>query len=85
MEPIEIPADWQDHGLLTFQEFCTLVRIPQRAVRDWSRRSVGPLRIPAGRLRPAVPHRPRRHDTSPVRDGCHSQPATREPSNGAFA
>lgn len=42
MEPIEIPADWQDHGLLTFEEFCTLIRIPQRTVRDWRRRSVGP-------------------------------------------
>ncbi len=42
MEPIEIPTDWQDHGLLTFEEFCTLIRIPQRTVRDWRRRGVGP-------------------------------------------
>ena len=42
MEPIEIPTDWQDHGLLTFEEFCTLIRIPQRTVRDWRRRNVGP-------------------------------------------
>ena len=42
MEPIEIPTDWQDHGLLTFEEFCTLIRIPQRTVRDWRQRSVGP-------------------------------------------
>ncbi len=42
MSPIEIPADWSDKGLLTFEEFCQLIRTPQRTVRDWRRRHVGP-------------------------------------------
>jgi len=32
MEPIQIPDEWHDRGLLTFEEFCTLVRTPQRTV-----------------------------------------------------
>ena len=42
MEPIDIPADWNDAALLTFEEFCSLIRTPQRTVRDWRRRGVGP-------------------------------------------
>lgn len=42
MNPIEIPVDWSDKGLLTFEEFCELIRTPQRTVRDWRRRHVGP-------------------------------------------
>lgn len=42
MEPIQIPAEWDDHGPITFEEFCTLIQIPQRTVRDWRRRGVGP-------------------------------------------
>lgn len=42
MEPIQIPAEWDDHGLITFEDFCTLIQIPQRTVRDWRRRGVGP-------------------------------------------
>jgi hypothetical protein len=42
MEPIRIPTEWDDHGLITFAEFCTLIRIPQRTVRDWRQRGVGP-------------------------------------------
>ena len=42
MEPIEIPPEWGDHGLITFEEFCTLIRTPQRTVRDWRQRGVGP-------------------------------------------
>ena len=40
--PIQVPEDWPDHGLLNFEEFCTLIRIPQRTVRDWRQRGVGP-------------------------------------------
>ena len=40
--PIEIPDDWDDHGLIIFEEFCDLIRTPQRTVRDWRRRGVGP-------------------------------------------
>lgn len=40
--PIQIPPDWRDEGLLTFEEFCDLIRTPQRTVRDWRRRHVGP-------------------------------------------
>ena len=42
MRPIEIPAEWHDHGLITFEEFCVLLHLPQRTVRDWRRRGVGP-------------------------------------------
>lgn len=42
MSPIHIPHDWGDRDLITFEEFCDLVRIPQRTVRDWRRRGVGP-------------------------------------------
>jgi hypothetical protein len=42
MEPIQIPSDWDDNGLITFEEFCTLIRTPQRTVRDWRQRGVGP-------------------------------------------
>lgn len=42
MEPIQIPHDWPEDGLLTFEEFCEVFRTPQRTVRDWRRRRVGP-------------------------------------------
>ena len=42
MEPIHIPEDWDDHGLILFEEFCELIRTPHRTVRDWRRRGVGP-------------------------------------------
>ena len=42
MEPIQIPPEWNDNGLITFEEFCTLIRTAQRTVRDWRRRGVGP-------------------------------------------
>ena len=42
MQPIQIPEEWHDNGLLTFEEFCTLIRTPQRTVRDWRRRRTGP-------------------------------------------
>jgi hypothetical protein len=40
--PINIPDDWEDNGLILFEEFCELIRTPQRTVRDWRRRGVGP-------------------------------------------
>jgi len=40
--PINIPEDWDDNGLILFEEFCDLIRTPQRTVRDWRRRGVGP-------------------------------------------
>ena len=42
MEPIQIPPEWNDQGLITFEEFCDLIHTPQRTVRDWRRRRVGP-------------------------------------------
>ena len=42
MEPIQIPTEWDDHGLITFEEFCALIRVPQRTVRDWRQRRIGP-------------------------------------------
>ena len=42
MNPIEVPTHWEDSNLLTFEQFCTLIHTPQRTVRDWRRRGVGP-------------------------------------------
>jgi len=39
---IGIPDDWDDNNLILFEEFCELIRTPQRTVRDWRRRGVGP-------------------------------------------
>ena len=40
--PIGIPEDWDDNYLILFEEFCELIRTPQRTVRDWRQRGVGP-------------------------------------------
>lgn len=42
MTPIHIPAEWDDRGLITFEEFCQLLHLPPRTVRDWRRRRIGP-------------------------------------------
>jgi hypothetical protein len=42
MSPIQIPAEWDDDGILLFEEFCASIRTPQRTVRDWKRRGIGP-------------------------------------------
>lgn len=42
MHPIHISGDWHDHDLLTFGQFCELIQIPPRTVRDWRRRDNGP-------------------------------------------
>ena len=39
---IGIPEDWDDDNLILFEDFCELIRTPQRTVRDWRRRGVGP-------------------------------------------
>lgn len=45
MQPIHVPDAWQDHDLLTFEQFCDLIQTPQRTVRDWRRRHTGPCWI----------------------------------------
>lgn len=53
MSPIQIPDEWDGNALIVFEEFCELIRTPQRTVRDWRRRGVGPRwsRLPGvGRL-----------------------------------
>jgi hypothetical protein len=42
VNPIHIPVEWDDNGPILFEEFCDLIRTPQRTVRDWRRRGVGP-------------------------------------------
>jgi hypothetical protein len=42
MNPIEIPQGRDDRGLITFEQFCELIRTPQRTVRDWRHRGIGP-------------------------------------------
>jgi len=42
MEPIQIPEEWDDNALITFEEFCDLMRTPPRTVRGWRQRGVGP-------------------------------------------
>ena len=42
MQPIHIPEDWHENSLITFEEFCELIHTPQRTVRDWRQRGIGP-------------------------------------------
>jgi hypothetical protein len=42
MNPIQIPQGWSDSSLIAFEEFCDLIRTPQRTARDWRQRRVGP-------------------------------------------
>ena len=42
LKPIHVPDEWHDHDLLTFEQFCDLIHIPVRTVRDWRRRGTGP-------------------------------------------
>jgi hypothetical protein len=42
MKPSQIPAEWNDTDLITFEEFCKLTRSPQRTARNWRRRGIGP-------------------------------------------
>lgn len=42
MDPIHIPEEWHDQAFLTFEDFCILIHTPQRTVRGWRRRGVGP-------------------------------------------
>jgi hypothetical protein len=42
VNPIHIPPEWDGNGLITFEEFCDLIRTPQRTVRDWRQRGIGP-------------------------------------------
>lgn len=37
-----VPSDWDDDQWITFEVFCQLFGLPQRTVRDWRRRGVGP-------------------------------------------
>ena len=39
--PISIPEDWDDNGILLFEEFCAFIRTPQRTVRSWCREERG--------------------------------------------
>lgn len=39
---IRLPEEWPDQALLTLEEFCELTRTPERTVRAWRRRGVGP-------------------------------------------
>lgn len=62
MNPIHIPDDWDDRGLITFEEFCNLIRTPQRTVRDWPAAAV-PSGIPAAEaVGKRAGHRPRSID-----------------------
>ena len=40
--PIQVPGDWADDALLTFEQCCRILQVPQRTARDWRRRHVGP-------------------------------------------
>jgi len=62
MNPIHIPDEWDDRALLTFEEFCELIRHPQGTVRDWRRRRIGPRWVRfngCGRLYITVAEAPR--------------------------
>lgn len=40
--PICVPKEWDDNGILLFEEFCTFIRTPPRTVREWRRCHRGP-------------------------------------------
>ena len=40
--PINVPDDWDDNGIILFEEFCAFIRTPQRTVREWRRCNRGP-------------------------------------------
>ncbi|GAC1382933.1 MAG: hypothetical protein NVSMB48_14840 [Marmoricola sp.] len=49
LTPIHIPSHWADEDTVTFEQFCQILHLPQRTVRDWRRRRVGPTWLkPAG-------------------------------------
>jgi hypothetical protein len=37
-----VPEEWDDNGSLLFEEFCALIRTPQRTVRERRRCGRGP-------------------------------------------
>ena len=41
MKTIQIPEQ-PDSALINFEDFCALIHTPQRTVRDWRQRGVGP-------------------------------------------
>lgn len=40
--PIEIPAEWDDNDIALSEEFCSLIRTPQRTDRWWRAEEHGP-------------------------------------------
>lgn len=50
--PICVPEEWDDNGIILLEEFCALIRTPQRTVREWRRCGRGPTwhRFNGGRL-----------------------------------
>ena len=40
--PIRVPDEWDDNGIILFEEFCAFIRTPQRTVREWRRCGRGP-------------------------------------------
>lgn len=40
--PICVPEEWDDNGIILFEEFCTFIRTPQRTVRSWRQLKRGP-------------------------------------------
>jgi hypothetical protein len=40
--PIRVPDEWDDNGIILFEEFCAFIRTPQCTVRDWRRCGRGP-------------------------------------------
>ena len=42
MNPSRSPTTGTTTNLITFEEFCDLIRTPQRTVRDWRQRGIGP-------------------------------------------
>ncbi len=40
--PICVPEEWDDNGIILFEEFCAFIRTPQRTVRCWRVEGRGP-------------------------------------------
>ncbi|WP_418061192.1 hypothetical protein [Pimelobacter simplex] len=42
IKSLGVPDEWDDNHILMSEEFCALIRTPQRTVREWRRLKRGP-------------------------------------------
>jgi hypothetical protein len=52
--PISVPDDWDDNGILLFEEFCAFIRTPQRTVREMASPQARAALVALQRQRPPL-------------------------------